>query len=155
MQKLSAKLIILDSLERPCMGHMQYLSVRAHNAQSSLEGEMSGKPMEVPDDGENQHISGHALMATAPPYSHIMGNPGARYQHQLPDVQRENLMRLLNLSTELQVTESELPPVRAWIKIMQDARIQALGVNDFELLKSHLVKKVHCYRYVHMNVLTD
>lgn len=128
------------------MGHLQYLTVRAHNFPQCPDAGMPGQPMEVPDDGENQHISGHALMATAPPYSHVQARPGERYPNQLPQVQREDLLRLLNLSTQLQVTEAELPPVKAWIKVMQDERFRLLSTENFAKLKATLVRKVHCYR---------
>lgn len=132
-------------LEKPCMGHIQYLHVRAHNFQTA-DGEMPGQPMEVPDDGENQHISGHALMATAPTYSHIMDNPASKYPAQMPQVKRPDLLQLLNLSNQLQVNEIEVPPVRAWIKLMQDERMKLLSVHDIAILKEKLLKKVHCYR---------
>lgn len=131
------------------MGHLQYLTVRAHNFPQCPDAEMPGQPLEVPDDGENQHISGHALMATAPPYSHIQDHPSERYPNQLPQVQREDLLRLLNLSSQLQVTEKELPPVRAWIKVMQDERFRLLSAENFARLKAALVTKVHCYRSVY------
>ncbi|KAF2160263.1 hypothetical protein M409DRAFT_70604 [Zasmidium cellare ATCC 36951] len=136
------------SLERPCMGHIQYLHVRAHNYQASQQGEMSGQPLEVPDDGKNQHISGHALMHTSPPYSLLMNDPGKRYPTQFPDgLRRDDLLRLLDLSSQLEVNDPELPPVKAWMKIMQDQRFRHLGVNDFSLLKETLLSKVHCYRF--------
>lgn len=128
------------------MGHLQYLTVRAHNYPQCPNSEMPGQPLEVPDDGENQHISGHALMATAPPYSHIQDKPGERYPTELPQVQREDLLRLLNLSSQLQVDEAELPPVKAWIKVMQDDRFRLLGSEDLKRLKDTLARKVHCYR---------
>ncbi|KXS95095.1 hypothetical protein AC578_9590 [Pseudocercospora eumusae] len=134
------------TLEKPCMGHIQYLHVRAHNFQTA-DGEMPGQPMEVPDDGENQHISGHTLMATAPTYSHIMDKPASKYPAQMPQVKRPDLLQLLNLSNQLQVNEVEVPPVRAWIKLMQDERMKLLSVHDIAILKEKLLKKVHCYRF--------
>lgn len=137
-------LTVVISLERPCMSHLQYLTVRAHT--QCPDSEMPGQPMEVPDDGENQHISGHALMATAPTYSHIQDHPGERYPAELPQVQREDLLRLLNLSSQLQVTEAELPPVKAWIRVMQDERFRMLSKEGISSLKEALARKVHCYR---------
>lgn len=129
------------------MGHIQYLHVRAHNYQASQDGEMSGQPLEVPDDGENQHISGHALMHTAPPYSLVMNDPGSRYPTQFPgDLKRDDLLRLLDLSSQLEVDDPELPPVKAWMKIMGDQRFRHLDVDDFTLLKETLLSRVHCYR---------
>jgi hypothetical protein len=125
---------------------MQYLTLRAHNCQTTADAEMGGQPMEVPDDGENQHISGHTLMATAPPQSHIQENPGVRYPAELPKLQREDLVKLLDLSSQLQVSAEELPPVKAWIRLMQDERTMELREEDFGVLKEVLAKKVHCYR---------
>ncbi|EME38839.1 hypothetical protein DOTSEDRAFT_48335 [Dothistroma septosporum NZE10] len=135
------------SLEKPCMGHMHYLHIRAHNSQSGSDEAME-PPTEVPDDGENQHISGHALMATAPSYSAVMKDPTTRYPTQYPHgLKREDLMNLLNLASQLETNEVELPPVKAWLRIMQDARLRQLSVNDFDLLKQNLLSKVHCYRF--------
>ena len=47
------------------MDHMQFLMVRAHDA--------------------DENISGHALMATAPPDAHIANCPEEKYPHQMPD----------------------------------------------------------------------
>ena len=130
------------------MNHIQYLHVRAHNPQTSADGEVPGPPIEVPDDGENQHISGHALMATAPLYTDIMERPGTQYSCQMPQINRQDLLNLLNLSAGLEILEPELPPVRAWMKLMQDERIRGFGPHDFEVLKTSLLGKIHCYRYV-------
>lgn len=129
------------------MSHIQYLHVRAHNNQAMEDGRITSRPSEVPDDDENQHISGHALMATSTPYTHIIESPGESYPTELPQLQRQDLIRLLNLSAKLPgVTEPEMPPVRAWLMIMQDERCQGLHVDDFETLKASLLSRVHCYR---------
>ena len=78
-----------DSLERPCMDHMQFLMVRAHDAEET--------------------ISGHALMATAPPDAHIANNPEEKYPHQMPDIQTPDLMKLLDLSNRLPL-DGEITP---------------------------------------------
>ncbi|KAM3421313.1 hypothetical protein BST61_g1712 [Cercospora zeina] len=135
------------TLERPCMGHIHYLHVRAHNYQPSEDGGMGGQPMEVPDDGENQHISGHAMMATAPLYTDIIERPGSRYPCQLPQLKRQDLVNLLNLSAALEISEPEVPPVRAWIRLMQDSRTRGFSAHDFEVLKTSLLNKIHCYRF--------
>ncbi|GIZ38052.1 hypothetical protein CKM354_000147800 [Cercospora kikuchii] len=135
------------TLERPCMGHIHYLHVRAHNYQASEDGGMAGQPMEVPDDGENQHISGHAMMATAPLYTDIIERPGSRYPCQMPQLKRKDLINLLNLSAALEISEPEIPPVRAWIKLMQDSRTRGFSAHDFEVLKASLLHKIHCYRF--------
>lgn len=136
------------------MSHIQYLNVRAHNEQPTVDGELGGQPLEVPDDGEMQHISGHALMATAPPLGHIMNHPSERYPTQFPEeLQRKDLLRLLDLSSELPLDTQELPIVKAWLKIMQDDRSAMLSVNDFATLKDTLLDRVHCYRYVNATLL--
>lgn len=132
------------SLERPCMEHMQYLVVRSHNA----EGQPHHHPMERADDMEFEHMSGHALMATCPPYSHVMGKPGDPYPHQMPDLPKIDLMKLLEASSRLPTSDSEVTPVRAWMMILQNERRHLMTKRDFEMVQADLLTKVRCYGYV-------
>ena len=136
----------VDRLERPCMDHMQYLLVRSHNG----DNQPFHHPMEAPDDGEHEHMSGHALMATAPPQSHIMGKPAEKYPHQMPaDVGPEGLSKLLDLSNRLPFEHySEITPVMAWTIIYQHAQVGEFCAQDFEQMKQELGTKVRCYGYV-------
>ncbi|CAI6332186.1 unnamed protein product [Periconia digitata] len=114
------------TLERPCMDHMQFLMVRAH------------------DDDET--ISGHALMATAPPESHIAKCPHEEYPHQMPDIAMPDLMKLLDLSNRLPL-DGEITPIMAWVIILQDPKMAQLTKEDLELIKGDLVAKVRCYGF--------
>lgn len=181
-----AKLSLSSRLERPCMGHIQYLHIRAYNnnnppppPSSSLPSSTTTTtlsphlptptpPEDVPNDNENLHISGHALMATAPSYTSIMQHHQQQHQqHQHPAsktpppppppytpqfppfTHRKDLIHLLNLSANLEICEQEVPPVRAWVKLMQDQRVrEAFGWEELEEVKEWLVGKVCCYRYV-------
>ncbi|TIA51942.1 hypothetical protein D6C79_02269 [Aureobasidium pullulans] len=130
------------TLERPCMDHMQYLVVRSHNP----EGQPFHHPMERPDDTEYDHMCGHALMATCPPPSHIMNNPGDPYGHRMPDLKAPDLMKLLDLSAQLPL-EGELTPVMAWLLLLQNSRVSEMTAQDFELVKADLAGKVRCYGF--------
>jgi hypothetical protein len=114
------------------MDHMQFLMVRAHDA--------------------DENISGHALMATAPPDAHITNCPEEKYPHQMPDVKMPDLMKLLDLSNRLPL-DGEITPIMAWAKILQDENIRDLSKQDIELIKTELLAKVRCYGYVKSKVI--
>ncbi|TKX24234.1 transcription factor-like protein 12 [Elsinoe australis] len=132
------------ALERPCMEHMQYLVVRSHNA----DGQPFHHPMERADDIEHDHMSGHALMATCPPYSHVMEKPGEPYPHQMPQgMSKPDLRRLLELSARLPTEGGEITPVRAWMQIQSNERCSQMTKQDFELVQADLLSKVRCYGF--------
>lgn len=114
------------TLERPCMDHTQYLMVRAHNA----------------DD----LVSGHALMATCPPESHIAHAPEEKYPHQMPDIAMPDLMKLLDLSNRLPL-DGEITPIMAWAAILRHPRFAELSKENFETMKTDLLAKVRCYGF--------
>jgi hypothetical protein len=125
------------------MDHMQYLVVRSHNP----DGQPHHHPMERPDDTEYEHMSGHALMASCPPASHIMHKPGEAYGHRMPDMKTPDLIKLLDLSAQLPL-EGELTPVMAWMMLLRNSRVGEMTAHDFELVKADLAGKVRCYGYV-------
>lgn len=112
------------SLERPCMDHMQFLMVRAHDAEET--------------------ISGHAMMATAPPDSHIANHPEEKYPHQMPDVAMPDLMKLLDLSARLPL-DGEITPIMAWVMVLKDESFETLTKEEFGAIKGELLAKVRCY----------
>ncbi|KAL5427250.1 hypothetical protein PMIN04_001522 [Paraphaeosphaeria minitans] len=114
------------TLERPCMEHMQYLMVRAHDAE--------------------EIISGHALMASAPPDSHIANNPEETYPHQMPDIAMPDLMKLLDLSNRLPL-DGEITPIMAWVMVLKEPRLAELSKADVEGIKGELLAKVRCYGF--------
>jgi len=132
-------------LERPCMEHMQYLLVRSHNAAN----QPFHHPLEPADDAEHEHMSGHALMATAPPHSHIMHKPAEKYAHQMPEgVGTGALANLLQLSNRLPMDrDGEITPVMAWMAVLTDPRLGELKMKDIEKLKMSLLDKTRCYGF--------
>lgn len=128
------------------MDHMQYLIVRSHN----VDGQPVHHPMENPDDSEHEHMSGHALMSTAPPHSHIMNTPGEKYPFQMPmDLGADGLTKLLDLSNRLPFDHyTEITPVMAWTCILRHERFNELTEDDFKSVKDDLGTKVRCYGYV-------
>ncbi|KAJ4382688.1 hypothetical protein N0V86_001910 [Didymella sp. IMI 355093] len=114
------------TLERPCMDHMQFLMVRAHDAEET--------------------ISGHALMATAPPDSHIANHPEEKYPHQMPDVAMPDLMKLLDLSARLPL-DGEITPIMAWVMILKDQNFKTLTKEEIGAIKGELLAKVRCYGF--------
>ncbi|KAJ8112208.1 hypothetical protein OPT61_g5369 [Boeremia exigua] len=114
------------TLERPCMDHMQFLMVRAHDAEET--------------------ISGHALMATAPPDSHIAEHPEEKYPHQMPDVAMPDLMKLLDLSARLPL-DGEITPIMAWVMVLKDPSFKTLSKEEISAIKGELLAKVRCYGF--------
>jgi len=115
------------TLERPCMDHMQFLMVRS-------------------TDSEEAEISGHALMATCPPQSHINDHPEEKYPHKMPDIGPADLVRLLDLSNRLPL-DGEITPIMAWASIRQHPRAQELTPKDFATMKEELKGKIRCYGF--------
>lgn len=108
------------------MDHMQFLMVRAHDAEET--------------------ISGHALMATAPPDAHIANCPDEKYPHQMPDITMPDLLKLLDLSNRLPL-EGEITPIMAWAKILKDEKFNMLSKEDIGFIKNDLLTKVRCYGF--------
>ncbi|KAH9845731.1 basic region leucin zipper [Teratosphaeria destructans] len=132
------------TLERPCMEHMQYLLVRSHNN----DNQFFHHPMENCDDSEYEHMSGHALMSTAPPHSHIMEKPSEQYPFQMPDLGTDGLAKLLDLSNRLPFDHyTEITPVMAWTMILRHDRIGELTEQDLKSIKADLSSKVRCYGF--------
>lgn len=106
-------------------------------------------PMENADDSEHEHMSGHALMATAPPHSHVMQKPAEKYPHQMPlDLGPDGLSKLLDLSNRLPFDRyTEITPVMAWTTIIRHERVRELTEADIQTIKEDLGTKVRCYGY--------
>ena len=114
------------------MDHMQMLCVKSQES----EGE----------------ISGHALMATCPPESHLIQHPDVQYPHKMPDMHAGDLLKLLDLSNRLPL-DGEITPVMAWAFVLKDPRVRSLSKDDFLVMKTDLLAKVRCYGSVWMNRL--
>lgn len=130
------------------MDHIQYLLVQAHHPD---EQPQMDHPMEDPThqhaDCKQEVISGHAMMATAPPHSHIMANPNDKYPHQLPpDLSNDALVKLLDLSNRLPFDrQTEITPVMAWTQLYRHERLAEFTKMDIERVKNELAQKVRCY----------
>jgi hypothetical protein len=106
------------------MDHMQFLMIRSEDS-----------------DGE---ISGHALMATCPPGSHIANHPEEKYPHKMPEIGMPDLLKLLDLSNRLPL-DGEITPIMAWAGIRNHPRSRELSKEDFEALRDELLAKIRCY----------
>lgn len=116
------------SLERPCMEHIQKL------VHDSLE------------DPNGTAISGHALMASCPPESHMLDNPDIDWGSRTYDLQPGELNMLLNLSPKMSLS-GEVTPINAWAMIQSHPNFLQLTRHDFAVIKNELVPKVKCYGF--------
>lgn len=116
------------ALERPCMEHIQKL------VHDSLE------------DPNGTSISGHALMASCPPESHMLDNPDIDWGSRTYDLQPSELNMLLNFSPKLGVS-GEVTPINAWAIIQSHPNFLQLTRHDFAAIKNELVPKVKCYGF--------
>jgi hypothetical protein len=131
------------------MNHQQYLQVRAHNATNQPHHH----PAENPDDAEHDHMSGHALMASATPYSHVMTRPEVPYDFSAADAQQQKatLSELFRLWGEIKIDcHGEMNPIMAWQWLWHHERRGELLPEDFERLEELLGSKSRCYGYVAM-----
>jgi len=128
------------------MDHMQYLMVRSHNP----EEQPFHHPLENADDGDFEHMSGHAMMASAPTHSHIMTKPADKYPHDIPaDMTTGAMAKLLDLSNRLPIDrDGEITPIMAWTLVLRDPRVRELEKVDLERLRDNLLPKVTCYGLV-------
>ena len=107
-------------------------------------------PLENPDDREYDHMSGHAMMATCPPYSHIKNTPNQPYPFKMPELNTPDLTKLLDLSSRLPLgNEGEITPIMAWTQIIRDPRCSSLSQEDLYRIRDDLSAKVRCYGYGH------
>ena len=98
----------------------------------------------VKSQSSEAEISGHALMATCPPQSHLIERPDVPYPHQMPDIEANDLLRLLDLSNRLPL-EGEITPVMAWASILRHEHCKLLAAPEFSVMKDELLAKVRCY----------
>ena len=92
---------------------------------------------------DNDQISGHALMFTAPTISHIAQNPGV-YEAKPPEIPTVDLNTLLANSRQFS-RNGEVTPVQAVHMIAEDPRFPMLTLEDFHQLKFSLKSKSRCY----------
>jgi hypothetical protein len=108
------------------MDHMQMLIVRSNE-----------------EEGE---ISGHALMASCPPESHMIKRPQVPWTSEDAS-NTPSLNKLLDLSMRLNL-DGEITPVMAWGVVLGHPRFAEMNSEDFQSLKEELKGKIRCYGYV-------
>jgi hypothetical protein len=111
------------------MDHLQYMCVRSNQ-------DTSAEPV----------ISGHAMMWSGPPFSHVDKHPDVQYPLRMPEMSNKALMKLLTLSQDLPL-DGEITPVIALNLIRKHPRFKELTANDFVRIKNDLEKKTRCYGY--------
>jgi hypothetical protein len=132
-------------LEATCRDHNEYLVRRS---------------MDSPNDPDTAQISGHALMASVPPPSHISSTPAQggglvpTYPHQMPDVPLQSLNNLLNLakaSNQLQADGffegGQVTPVMALQSLRGHPHYNTLTREDIEGMIESVKNKVRCYGF--------
>lgn len=111
------------------MDHMQYLMVRSNESNGTEQAE----------------ISGHALMATCPPESHVAEHGMSNiYPTKMPDMGVPDLMKLLDLSNRLPL-DGEITPIMAWAMILRHERVHEITDKEFGMMRDNLHQKVRCY----------
>ena len=126
------------------MKHILYLVTRANNPTGLA---LQQRPDDVPDDGKNEHISGHALMASCPPPPPLEPFSCDENPVEPLDITRASFANLLGLCEKLPgLKEKELPPIKAWAKLKQDERFPRLSAADFQQLQERLLPDVQCHR---------
>lgn len=98
--------------------------------------------------------SGHGLLVTATPRGHVKEHGMEEiYGHQLPEMPKPDLAKMLNLSQSLPGLTEELTPIMAWASILRHPRIKELTEDDISTLGSELKPKMNCYGYVELRSL--
>ncbi|CRG91702.1 hypothetical protein PISL3812_08753 [Talaromyces islandicus] len=118
------------TLEAPCRDHTEYLCRESHK------------------DVENESFfSGHALMASCPPPSHIETVPeGNPYPHQTYDLPTPDLEKLLNLSKQL-ITDGQVTPIMILQSLKNHNQYHTLTKEDIKTIIDTLNAKVRCYGF--------
>jgi hypothetical protein len=98
-------------------------------------------------ENKKRIYSGHALMACAPPPSHLSSTPiEYQYPHQTYDIPHANLGTLLNLSRQL-VVDGQITPIMALQSIKNHDMYPSLTREDVLRMMDDLVAKVRCYGF--------
>lgn len=126
-----------DRLETVCRDHAEYIVRKSHSS---------------PDTPEEAAFSGHALMASCPPPTHISTVPAQggglvpTYPLKCPDMPMPNLMTMLNLSKQL-VAGSQVTPIMALQALKHHRLYSTLTEEDIRGLIDSLNNKVRCYGF--------
>ncbi|KAH8692083.1 hypothetical protein BGW36DRAFT_400182 [Talaromyces proteolyticus] len=117
-------------LEAPCRVHTEYLCRESHK-----------------DVEKESFFSGHALMASCPPPSHIETVPeGNDYPHQTYDLPTPDLEKLLNLSKQL-ITDGQITPIMVLQSLKNHEQYRSLTRDDVKTIIETLNAKIRCYGF--------
>ena len=129
-------------LEKTCRDHSEYLIRRS---------------MTSSDDEDEAQYSGHALMASCPPPTHIENTPAQggglvpTYPHQVPQIPIEQLNNMLNLSYQFKaeglVPGGQVTPIMALQSLRTHDRYTSLTRNDVLGMIEAVKNKVRCYGF--------
>ncbi|KAJ4525979.1 hypothetical protein ABEF95_016646 [Exophiala dermatitidis] len=129
-------------LEHTCRDHEEYLVRRSFDS---------------PDDEEEALFSGHALMASCPPPSHIERVPAQggglvpTYDHKVPDVTTVQILNnLLNLSQTLrgnEIPSGQVTPIMALQSLKGHRNYASLTREDVLGMIEAIKSKVRCYGF--------
>ncbi|KAJ9615347.1 hypothetical protein H2200_001422 [Cladophialophora chaetospira] len=129
-------------LEQTCRDHGEYLVRRS---------------MDSPNNEEEALFSGHALMATCPPPSHIERVPAQRagldptYEHKVPDAESVQILNnLLNLSQTLKgsaIPSGQVTPIMALQCLKGHRNYATLNRDDVLGMIDSIRSKVRCYGF--------
>jgi len=87
-------------------------------------------------------------MASAPPIDHVREHGMDKmYPHQLPDLPKPDLVKMLNLCSSLPGLNDEVTPIMAWALLLSHPRCVELTEKDFEAIKADLKHRVTCYGF--------
>ncbi|KAK5084301.1 hypothetical protein LTR05_005377 [Lithohypha guttulata] len=130
------------ALEETCRDHSEYLVRRSMNS---------------PNDPDEALFSGHALMASVPPPSHIDRTPPQKgglqptYPHQAPQASIHALQTLLNLSrvikSEGYVEGGQVTPIMALQSLRGHYNYHSLTRDDVVGMIDAIRNKVRCYGF--------
>ncbi|OKL58546.1 hypothetical protein UA08_06051 [Talaromyces atroroseus] len=117
-------------LEAPCRVHTEYLCRTAHK-----------------DVEKDAFFSGHALMASCPPPSHIENvSEDNQYPHQTYELPMPNLEKLLNLSKQL-ITDGQVTPIMILQSLKNHDQYRSLTRDDIKMIIETLHAKIRCYGF--------
>lgn len=129
-------------LEATCRDHSEYLVRRSADSPNTVEDAL---------------FSGHALMATCPPPTHIETTPAQKgglqptYPHQAPQIPTENLSKLLNLSQILKVSGEigggQVTPIMAIQSLRSHRHYSSLTREDVMGMIDSIRDRVRCYGF--------
>lgn len=117
---------------------------------------MVRRSLESPDNEDEALFSGHALMASCPPPSHIQRVPAQQgglvptYEHKVPDAESVQILsNLLNLSQTLRgsIPSGQVTPIMALQSLKGHRNYASLTRDDVLGMIESIRSKVRCYGF--------